>query len=496
MSERDAVLKLDFEALFDAAPDAVIVHDLDARLIYWNRAAEALYGWTSEEMQGRPLEEILYPEHTWDEGRAILEKGGVWRTELRQIKRDGEFCYVRHSQSIHDSETGTAPCAVAFVTDITAQTLEARAHAEEVRVESSQLLAGGIAHELNNALAPILLSAAMLQRLVESDKARSMAGMIEKCANKGSSVITELLAYERGRMLGGSVIRGREFKRAIERLSERMLPDSIRVHVEIEDGLWEFRGDFDALQESIGHLMQNALEAMPNGGQLTIRLENQMHEEQAYVCWVLDDNGCGIDASILSRVSEPYYSTKSIDEHDGFGLSKVQAVVLGHKGFMTLESRVGEGTTVRLYLPAKAPKREVEVPDVSEENVSKGNGERVLVVETDVFVREVMRIALEEANFRVSTAENGRDALALYKDRSGEIDVVITQLEMSHMDGLALRKALQEINPSAKVLIASGDTGTRSQRIIDQCGELFYIQKPFTAAKLVKRVSELLVALI
>lgn len=501
MSETDYPdLPLSFAELLAVNPDAVVIHDMENKVLYWNRSAESLYGWTPEEILGRPIGRIFYLDAQERKGAVeALRHSGAWSGELRQVDREGHEYLVDVRQQLHRDESGEPVAIISFNRDITQQKKLADAAQRAHHVQSSSILAGGIAHELNNALAPIMLSSAMLKRTVEDEKSRSMVAMIEKCATKGADLITDLLAFERGKGGGSDIIRKTQILRAIQRAREAVVPENIELNVVLADNLWEFRGESAELGEAYKHIIQNACEAMPDGGTIDVEVTNCLCDENfaslapeaevgAYVSIAFKDTGFGIEKDIMGRVAEPFFTTKEPKQGFGFGLSNTQATVKGHKGFMVLESSKGSGTTLTLYLPADAQTNDnSEAIDTPEDHTS-GEGKLVLVADDELFIRETIKRTLEDRGYRVLTAQDGTEALAVYAGNQKEIDMVVTNVEMPFMDGPALCRALKKLNPDVRILVSSGHKQREKVAEIKTCGVDQFLAKPYTADQLADRV--------
>lgn len=504
MSDHQASSGIDFKALFDTAPDAIVVHDFEYRVIFWNRAAEILYGWNSAEILGRPISRILYLDaHQREEAIKTLRNGGRWCQELRQIDRKGTEHLVKVRQQMQRATDGRPMAIVSFNTKIDeglqSEDAQARAHA----VRSSNILAGGIAHELNNALAPIMLSSAMLRRSVEGGRARNLADMIEKSARKGTELIGHLLEFERGKGGGSDYIRAAQIELGIEEASREHLPDNVVMHIEVEEDLWECRGEFSDWLQAFKNVIQNACEAMPNGGQLIVEARNQIIEEKsdlhdaedrvgAYVCIAFKDTGVGIGREWLPHVAEPFYTTKNPKQGFGFGLSSTQAMIKGHRGFMAIESERGVGTTLSLFLPAKpnvSPREKKESGPCERESCGGG---QILIADDDSCVRETIREVLEDRGYHVFSAQDGTEALATYANRLKEIDLVVTNVEMPSMDGSALCRALKELDPEVKILVTCGNMQSDRIQTIRSFGVEEFLAKPYTEDTLADRIGSLL----
>lgn len=505
MSAPDLSLPISFEDLIGASPDAVVVHDMENRVLYWNKAAEALYGWSAEEIKGRPIARIFYLETNQREDAVTqLRDQGTWAGELRQIDRNGHEYLIQARQRLFRNSSGEPVAIVSFNTNITEQKKREDADVRAHHIRSSSILAGGMAHELNNALAPIMLSSAMLKRSIEEPKARNMVEMIEKCATRGAELIADLLAFERGKGGGNDVIRRTQVERSIKRTSDGLIPENVHLEVDIVEDLWECRGDMGELSQVFKHIIQNACEAMPNGGKLQVQVGNRLFDENfenlapeakagAYISFVFIDTGHGIEESLLTRVAEPFFTTKDPKQGYGFGLANSQAIIKGHKGFMVLDSDHGRGTSLSIFIPAEVTVDKVKGSAPPFPLSQEGNGLLVLVADDEFFVRETIKKTLEERGYDVIAAQDGTEALAIYASRIKEIDMVVTNVEMPFMDGPSLCRALKKLNPEVKVLVSSGHKQPEKIQEIKSCGVQHFLAKPYTADNLADRVSAILI---
>ena len=504
MSDSNFSMPISFEALVEAAPDAVVVHDLENQVLYWNQAAQSLYGWSAEEIQGRPVARIFYLDKAEREAAVKeLHNDGHWCGELRQIDRKGDAYYIRSRQQLFRDESGKPVAVVCYNINITEQKKQADAEERAHHVRSSSILAGSVAHELNNTLAPIILSAAMLKRSLEDEKCRNMVSMIEKCANKGTALIADLLSFERGKGGSNNVIRKTQVERCLKRVGEKIIPPEVRLKVDVVEDLWECRGEMSEVSEVFEHAMQNACEAMPEGGVLQVKVGNRLFDENfenlapgakagAYVTFVFTDNGCGIEERLIQRVAEPFFTTKEPKQGYGFGLANSQAIVKGHKGFMVLESDRGRGTTLSIFLPAEIAVEKVTGSAPPFVVSKEGNGMLVLVADDEFFIRETIKKTLEDRGYDVITAEDGTEALAVYASRINDIDMVVTNVEMPFMDGPSLCRALKKLNPEVKILVSSGHKQREKIQEIKSCGVEHFLAKPYTADNLADRVHSIL----
>ena len=505
MPEDHFPLPLSFEDLLGSAPDAVVVHDMVSRVLYWNQAAVKLYGWTAEEIAGHPVARIFYLNAAEREAAVDLLKGtGAWCGELRQLDRKGNEHLILARQQLIRNEAGEPSVVVSYNTDITERKKKEDAEERAHHIRSSNLLATGLAHELNNALAPIMLSSAMLKRSLEEPKARGMVSMIEKCANKGAQLVSELLDFERGR--GGTskeVIRRTQVERALKKGIESLCSAAVQVEMDIVEDLWECHGEMAELAEVFKHIIQNACEAMPEGGTLKIQVGNRLFDENfenlapeakagAYITIVFTDTGHGIEDSLISHVAEPFFTTKEPKHGYGFGLANSQAIIKGHKGFMVLESEQGRGTSLSIFLPADMSSAKLEGSSPPFIFSKEGNGKLVLVADDEFFIRETIKKTLESRGYDVLTAQDGTEALAIYACRMDTIQLVVSNVAMPFMEGPARCRALKKMNPEVNILVSSGHTQPDKIRDLKATGVKHFLAKPYTADNLAEMVSSIL----
>lgn len=506
MKGESHLLPFGFEALLDALDEAVIVHDLDDRVLYWNRAAEALYGWPGDEIIGRSLQRIFnQDEAAHDEQRCALEEKGRWSGVQHHIDRQGADRVIRVRQRLYRSEDGWALAIICQNSEVVAVDDEADEGRGIRSIVSTRLLAGGVAHEVNNALAPIMLSAAMLRRQVESEKASGLVSMIEKSARKASELFHEVLDFERGIGGGYEVISKTKILRAIQRAKDAVVPGCVTVDTHLADDLHQFFGNASELTEIFKHIMQNACEAMPDGGSLEIFAVNEYCDE-AFVRAVPDavmgghvsigfrDSGGGIHSGIIDRVAEPFFTTKQPKQGYGHGLTKSQALMKGHHGFITLMSEAGKGATITVHFPAKESEvfAGLDRYDHVDNKRVEGGDRRILVVDDEAPVREALSATFQAWGFEVVLAEGGEAAFSLFLSQTERFDLVLTDVSMPGMDGLMLYRKLKEKDPELKILLSSGYKSKTKIEEILSCNVGHFLAKPFSEGQLADVVREIL----
>ncbi len=453
--------------LLDKARDAIIATDLDHRITYWNVSAERIYGWAAAEVLGSRLEELqlhVEPER-FAAALRTLEVADEWRGELRLQIRDGSIIQVEGSWSLVRDAAGR-PRSVLFIdSDVTERKkLEAQLLRTE-RLDSIGMLAGGVAHDLNNALAPVLMAAELLRMRLSGPDLR-LVDNIETSARHGAALVQQLLAFARGTEGQHTELDVVELIHDVGKLLRSTFSRSIDLEVVTPATLWKVCADTTKLKQALVNLSLNARDAMPQGGRIEISAENtlvpetlaRLHpgaESGPHVRVVVRDNGSGIPPGVLDKIFDPFFTTKPAGKGTGLGLSMVAGIVKNHRGFFNVETQLGRGSMFELYFPA-GPKVAQESGDRADFATAAGCGEKILLIDDDPAVRDTFQLLLEKAGYRVSVAAGGDSGLDAYDRGSQAFAVVITDMMMPGMRGAEVITALRSRNPQQPILAISG----------------------------------------
>ncbi|KCZ71993.1 PAS domain S-box [Candidatus Methanoperedens nitroreducens] len=494
----------DQAALLDKAQDAIIVWDLEHRIIYWNKSAVRLYGWTEEEAIGKNANELLYKEepHILIEARKRVIEGGEWIGELEQVTKNGKKIIVESRWTlVHDSD-GRPKSILIVNTDITEKKKIEAQFFRAQRMESIGTLASGIAHDLNNVLVPIMLTSQILREKFTDEQSQRLFNIIETNTQRGADLIKQVLSFARGVEGEHMTLQVTHLIYEIKKIAKETFPRSIETRTDVAKDLWTISGDATQLHQILMNLCVNARDAMPDGGVLSISAENLFMDENYarmniearvgnYIVITVSDNGDGISPGVMDRIFEPFFTTKEPGKGTGLGLSTVHAIVKGHGGFVNVYSEVGKGTTFKVYLPAITITEELKV-QVQRYESSIGQGELVFVVDDEVRICESTRRVLETHGYKAITANDGAEAVALYVQYREVIEIVLVDMMMPVMDGHACIRALRKINPDVRIIAVSGLTGNGG--IIKAAGTTVhaFLSKPYTAEKLLKTIREVL----
>ncbi len=491
-------------ALLDNAKDAIIVRDLDHRILYWNRSAELLYGWPAGEVEGRPVDELLYRDtETFARATRATLENGEWVGEIDQWCRDGRPITVEGRWTLMRDRDGRPKSIFAINTDVTQRKRLEAQFLRAQRMESIGTLAGGIAHDLNNVLTPIIMSIDLLKLdETDPDKLEALAA-IESSARRGSDMVKQVLSFARGMDGQRVLVQLRHVVRDLARILGDTFPKNIMIEHRIPADLWTLDADPTQLHQILLNLCVNARDAMPNGGRLAISAENIALDEHyaamnieartgPHVRIEVQDSGMGIPKDVVDKIFDPFFTTKEVGKGTGLGLSTTQAIVKSHGGFIRVYSEPGMGTRFRIYLPAQPEAYSGEDGDSRETELPRGDGETILVVDDEPSVRQITQQTLEAFGYRVLLAADGSEAVSVYVRHQADIAAVITDMRMPIMDGPATIQVLRRLNPEVRIIGASGITeGDRASQAA-QAGVKDFLPKPYTAETLLKSLKRVL----
>ncbi|PPS39975.1 PAS domain-containing sensor histidine kinase [Chroococcidiopsis sp. TS-821] len=489
-------------ALLDVATDAISVQALDSTILFWNKGAERLYGWTAAEALGKKASELLYldvPAQLAIAQKIVLAQG-EWRGQLSQVTKTGAEVIVESRWTLVRNEQGQPKSILVVNTDITEKKQLEAQFLRAQRMESLGTLASGIAHDLNNILAPILMTAQLLETQLHDERSQRLLPILVNNAKRGAALVKQVLSFAKGLEGKRSILQLRHIISEIKQITKETFPKSIEICIDVPQSLWTVSGDATQLHQVLMNLCVNARDAMQEGGTLTISAEN-LEVDQSYVRKHLDakvgsyvvitvaDTGCGIPPEIMDRIFEPFFTTKGIGKGTGLGLSTVLGIVKSHGGFINVESEIGKGTRFQIYLPAVEAVEALEVEDL---DLPQGHGELILIVDDEAPIRETTKTSLETYNYRAVTASNGIEAVALYAEYRDEVSVVITDMLMPAMDGPTTIRTLQKMNPMVKVIAVSGLASKDKINTVAAAGVKSFLSKPFTTQELLQTIDGIL----
>jgi two-component system, cell cycle sensor histidine kinase and response regulator CckA len=491
--------------LLNKARDAIIVTDLEGIITFWNKGAERVCGWTARDVVGRRLDHILGTGAYAgiEMARKALEEKDEWRGEFHIHDRQGKLLVMEISASLIRDDRGQPKARLCIGTDVTAKKNLEEQFLRVQRLESIGMLASGIAHDLNNVLAPIFLAAPLLREHATNPVDLRMITTLEKSAERGAGLVRQILAFAHG--VGGEhqLVQVKHLLRDTLSVINETFPKDIKAEEKIHADLWPIMANPTQIHQVLLNLCVNARDAMPHGGRLLLRAENCFLDAQAAKgiegasagAWLVlhvEDSGTGIPPETLARIWEPFFTTKGIGKGTGLGLSTVRGIVENHKGFINLKTRVGQGTAFRVYLPASGATSGRDNADTVAPFAARGEGELVLVADDETTILEITSTILSQNGYKVIVARDGTEAVALFAKRCDEISLVISDLSMPNLGGAELSKVLHRLNPNVKILTMSGlNDGSVKESQMERFTGAFLI-KPFKPQILLQAVQSML----
>ncbi|HVP17986.1 MAG TPA: PAS domain-containing protein [Spirochaetia bacterium] len=492
-------------ALLEIATDAIVVRDMRGRILFWNRSASRIYGWTREEAVGQEANGLMFGAAASEEAAiaasAVLATG-EWSGEQHHRRKDGAQIIVEARWTRVADAEGKPSGVLTVNTDVSERKSIQAQLLRVQRLESLGTLAGGIAHDLNNVLAPILMGIEGLAIEHTDDKTRSILDIIRVSAERGAGIVRQVLSFARGVEGARGEVQLKHILREIEQMVAETFPRSIQIATRVPKDLPPIVGDVTQLHQVLMNLCVNARDAMPDGGMLTLSAEvicldetyARMHVDARpirYVVLRVEDTGTGMPPGVMERIFDPFFTTKEPGKGTGLGLSTALTIARSHGGFISVHSEVGRGSSFEVFLPAV----EQDAPEAGEqaaEGLPMGEGELILVVDDEAAVREITRQILDSYGYRALTAADGAEALALFAQRKADVRAVITDMMMPYMDGAGMIRALKRMDPGVKIISTSGMAGDERGKVVGSLDVAASIAKPYTAQTLLETLRQVL----
>jgi len=505
-ANKQALAKIREQAeLLDTANDAIYVTALDGTILYWNQGAERLFGWTSSEALSRTTTGLFSRDpKIGDNQTAVLLQKGNWTGEERQRTKGGRDVTIFTRMTLVRGE-GRQPRAVfAISSDITEKKQLEAQFLRVQRVESLGTLAGGMAHDLNNVLTPILMAMPLLREENLSDEARKLLETLDESVQRGADMVKQVLTFARGVQGERVPLQPGVCLGEAARMARETFPKNIRIETRVAEDLGLILGDATHLHQALLNLCVNARDAMPAGGVLTLAAENVTVDEKMareapggkvgrQVCLSVTDTGDGIPPESLERIFEPFFTTKTAGKGTGLGLSTVMGIARSHGGFVRVMSSVGRGSRFEVFLPLTDSPQSL-TGAASTTRSPFVHGETVLVVDDEIAVCELVRRVLERQGYEVLAANGGEAALRLFEEHRGIIKAIITDMMMPNVDGPALVRLVRQIDPAARIIGISGAGDTAMLDKIESLKLAGFLPKPFAVEMLLRLLQKVLLA--
>lgn len=498
--------RLRYAAALEATGEVVYDWNVATGDITWNRAVLKAFGYTQEQMGGiAEWAERIHPEDRERVTQLLdqsLATGQPFEAEYRFGRANGTYAHVFDRGVVERDQAGKPVRMVGAMADLTAlKKLEEQLRLSQ-RLEALGQLAGGVAHDFNNLLTAIMGTLDLMERKLDpGDSLFQDVASLRKSAQRAATLTRQLLAFARRQVIELHPLDLNKHLEASLDMFRRLLPENVRLDFIPGRQLGTIMADPGQLDQILVNLLVNARDAMPQGGVITIETENvlvngdyvRQHpwaKHGRYVLLSVSDTGVGMDEAIRERIFEPFFTTKEPGKGTGLGLSTVYGIVKQHDGMIHVYSEVGKGTTFKIYFPL-VERRAVEVGTKVEGPVVGGN-ERILLVEDEEAVRQVLAESLAALGYQVFTATDGEDALRQLEEKDFAVDLVVSDVVMPRMGGWELYQAVQERAPHVVFLFSTGYSENAVHVDFKKKEGVFLITKPYGLDSLARKVREIL----
>jgi len=504
-------LATNLHLLLESTSEGIFGVDVAGRCTFLNRAGAQMLGYSQLEVFGRNIHQLIqakrqdgtpFPFNASPIAKVLTHGEGCRVDGEVMWRRDGTALPVEYSSSpIMDN--GKIQGAVVAFMDVTERRMLQQQLMQTQKIESIGRLAGGIAHDFNNILTIIVGHASILKRLPpDSPKRPESVVAVEKAAQRGAGLVRQLLTFARKTDVLLESIRLNEVVTEVAKLLNETFPKTITISLQLENNLPPIHADANQIHQVLVNLCVNARDAMPEGGTLSIvtsqvtpdKVRSKFSAASApeYVEISVTDMGVGMDEQTLNRIFEPFFTTKEVGKGTGLGLAVVFGIVETHKGFISVDSTVGKGTTFHIYFPVQVRVIEENAGMGAELVEIPGGSETILVVEDEQMLRELLYGTLTGKGYTVLLAEDGQEMITQYVLNKENISLVISDMGLPKVGGYEAFKKIRSVDPSAKVILASGYLEPNVKSEILKSGARDFIQKPYSPEEVLKKVREII----
>ena len=494
-----------YTSLVESLPQSIFRKDADGRFIFANRCFTSGLGRPLAEVLGKRDEDFFPPElaakYRTDDLR-VMATGQPFEAQEQHCDALGRTRHVQVNKSALLNDAGQVIGVQGVFLDITEKKeLEAQ-FLRSQRMESVGALAGGIAHDLNNALAPILMAGEFLKLTVKDKAAGPLLDIIQESAQRGAGMVKQILTFARGTEGQHGLVQPRHLIEDMVEIARHTFPKGIEIRTDIAADIGTLRGNPTQLHQILLNLCVNARDAMSEGGTLTLAASNVRVDADSgllpagnapgpHLLLAVTDTGAGMPPEVRARLFEAFFTTKPPGKGTGLGLSTVHNLVKEHGGFLTVDSTVGRGTTFKIYLPAETAPGAAEAAPAPP-SLPLGNGDLVLVVDDEASVLRIAEQTLLAFGYRVVLANDGTQAIGVAAQNRDTLKLLLTDMAMPFMDGRATTRAIRHLLPRLPVIVASGSDEFTDAKRRKELNIQAFLAKPYSAETLLRTVHEVL----
>ena len=489
----------------EQASEAILITDVSGSIVYANPSFEKTSGYTREETIGknpRILKSGKQDDEFYREMWAVLSQGNVWRGHLVNKRKDGALFEEDATISPVRDAAGRIVDYVAVKRDLSNEMRLEQQLFQAQKMEAVGRLAGGVAHDFNNLLGIITGYGEIVhKRMPKEDPLKAKMEQILKAADRAAGLTRQLLAFSRKQVLQPKILNLNTVVSEMEKMLRRLIGEDVAFSTRLAPGLGSVRADQGQIEQVLMNLAVNARDAMPDGGQIIVETCNadldasnasarQPMPGGRYVMLAMTDTGSGIDTATQTQIFEPFFTTKGVGKGTGLGLSTVHGIVKQSEGSIWVESKVGVGTTFKVFLPRID--EEASAPHLVSRGPLPRGHETVLLVEDEESLRHLLNETLETHGYSVLVAQDAADAARIAEEHSGPIELMVTDVIMPGMTGPRIVDLIAPTRPEMKVQFISGYSDEAVARHGLAGPGRAFISKPFSPETLLRQVRELL----
>ena len=491
-----------FYSFFEESEETMYITSPEGKLLEINPAGVKLFGYESKEnfLKANVTNHYVNKKDRIDFQKDLEKAGSVKDYELTLKAKNGRLMNVLVTANVIKDEEGKTLAYRGTIRDVTEPKKIEETLREFQKMEALGRLAQGITHDFNNLLTVILGNTEILLRMTKpGDPSYERLRLIFEASEKASSLTNQLLTFSKSKSISSINFNPNTLINKVGIFLSRILGEKIKLNLLLNPDVACINASPDQIEQVILNLAINSRDAMPEGGSLTISTENVEFKESEiklkpwvkpgkYVLIKVSDTGKGIPEEIIDRIFEPFFSTK--EKGSGLGLSIVYGIVRQSGGHINVESKLGEGTTFRIFIPASEEKTDYLIKPESREKMFKKRGARILVIEDDPNVLEFIKDVLESSGYEVLTASTGEEGIEIAREER-ELDLLITDMVLPKINGLETAKEILKYSPKTKVIFISGYPSNKINEIFGSKNFVF-LQKPFTPSTLLEKIDDLL----
>ncbi|MBF0224901.1 MAG: PAS domain S-box protein [Desulfobacterales bacterium] len=493
ISERKAAeeAKIKLEDLVRSSNEGIIGETLEGIVETWNRGAEKIYGYTSDEMLGNQIS-ILIPENRipeFDEIIGKIKKGDrVEQFETERKRKDGKIINVSLTVSPIKTSDGKITGASIIARDFTEKIKIENQLRHSQKLEAIGALAGGIAHDFNNILFPIMGYAEMTRDYANDNSIKNNMEQIILASERARKLVEQILTFSRQKEEMKKPVQIKLIVKEVIKLLKASFPSTIAIKQSLMKDTPYVLADTTQIHQIVMNLCTNAYYAMrEKGGTLEIKLkEIQLTQEDIisepdlipglYILLTVADTGTGIERHLLERIFESYFTTKPVGEGTGLGLSTVHGIVKSFGGKISVYSEIGQGTTFNIYLPCIKAETNIDFKTI-DESIPTGT-EHILVLDDETAIIDILTSSLQYLGYKVTSKSNGIEGIELFKSNPNGFDVIITDMTMPKMTGINFAREVLKIRPDIPIILCTGFSEIITEEAVKSMGIREFIMKP------------------